>query len=184
MKPITAEFATALRRRDVSPAYLFEMDHPAGMVRAHTGVGELLWSDNVWRGAHLLGSISGVQDSLELRVSQVTYSLAGVGERAVEIATQNARGRRIRLWLALLSPRQRVVPQPLLVRDDRVDHVVAEQTEEGLYTVSVLANSAIHALTAPLSLAWTNEEQQTAFPGDTGLDRIPGLVDKQVTWAP
>ncbi|WP_330925283.1 hypothetical protein [Candidatus Sororendozoicomonas aggregata] len=56
--------------------FLVALDWPSGMVRAHTGVGEVKINQATWQGVGSLGEIGAFTDDDELGRSELTLALS------------------------------------------------------------------------------------------------------------
>lgn len=166
------------------PRYVFaEIDHPNGMVRAWGGVGDIEWNGSTWKGVGALGRLSQVERSTELQIADRTITLRGVDPDASNYLSGSVRKRVAKFWIALLHPVTRtVVPDPYLIDEVQMDSQSLSNGEDGNLEVNITGYSGLWTLQRAQNLAWSTEQAQAAYPGDTGFDQIPSLVNKDTKW--
>lgn len=184
MKTLTPELEAALESGSLKVVVLAEIDHPAGFVRLHSGIGSLVFDGNTFTGAGALGSIEGIGETAELRTTETRYSLVApqLDDDAMAIVLQSPRGRAIKAWLALLDTDWNVI-DAIQLDHSIIENIESEVGDDGIQVLSLPATSAIFDFIRAISTAITNEAQQNDFPGDTGFDRMPTEVaDKELQW--
>lgn len=185
MKTLTPEFELALEQGSLTPIVLVEIDHPAGFVRFHSGIGTVEYNGFSWKGAGALGSIEGIGETAEVRTTETRYSLISphLSDDAMAIVLQSPRGRDIKAWLGLLDEEWNVIQDAIQLDHSIIENIEADVGDDGLQVLSLPATSAVFDFIRATAMAITNEAQQNEFPGDTGFDRMPTEVaDKELTW--
>ena len=185
MKTLTPEFEAALESGSIKLAVLVEIDHPAGFVRFHSGIGTLTYGGNTFTGAGALGSIEGIGETAELRTTETRYSIIApaLDDDAMAIVLQSPRGRAVKAWLALLDENWNVINAAIQLDHSIIENIESEIGDDGIQVLSLPATSAIFDFIRAIATAITNEAQQNDFPGDTGFDRMPTEVaDKELQW--
>ena len=168
-------------RRGGEVALLCFIDHPDGAVYLWSRIGTLNWDDHQWRGIGALGRVSGISKTTTLEVKQITLELRGVPPTSTEFLDTNVRNRPAKLWLAAIE-RQKVVGSPLVIIDDKMDYMKLKVEDNGTSTLQILVNVGFWSIERAINKAWTHEEQQLKYPGDTGMSQIPLLTSKQTNW--
>lgn len=177
----TARFRAAIR--DGRPIVaLARIDHPDGMVWVWTGIGTLQYDGQQWQGLGILGTVMPLSASMETVITDFELRLAGVPAEATELLNANVRGRPAEIWLATLDKHMDVVPDPVLVGNGVMDFQTLEVSDDGDCVIAITIIGGLWTLDQALNQAWTTEEQIKIYPGDTGLDYIPSLVNKTVNW--
>lgn len=170
-------------RRGRTIIALAEIDHPNGLNRLWTGNHELHYDGTVWTG--LQGALARVMPAPEtttLAIKEVTLELAGVPPVATAHLSARVRGRRARVWIAAMGPRNNVIGSPDLIIDSKLDYQKMPVADNGLVTIQLIGHVGFFSSERAVNKAWTHEEQQVEFPGDTGMSLIPELTDKEVRW--
>ena len=183
MIALPLDLIEAIRAGEATAHMFVELDHPDGVVRAWTGIGSVAWAGATWVGTGALGSIEGVQHTGDMREHEVTMTLSGVDPRSLGLAGDGIRNRDATLWVRWEKSDGTWWSSAMVLWKGLMDYATSEE-DGGEGTVSILARSPIADWQAAANVAWTHEEQIAAYPGDTGLDRIPGLVNKEFEgWA-
>jgi hypothetical protein len=162
-------------------ALLCLIDHPDGVVRFWSRSGKLQWNGEIFQGVGALGKITGISKTTTLEVKQVTFELRGVPPDATRFLSADVRNRPAKLWIAAIR-RQRIVGEPYLVVDDKMDQQSLKVEDSGRVTLKITVNVGFWSIERAVNKAWTHEEQQSRFPGDSGFSQIPLLASKQTNW--
>lgn len=167
-------------------AVLVEIDHPNGQVNVWSRVGNLQYNGLTWTGIGTLGRITGIGGSKTLQVVQVTFELRGVPPDTVTFLESNVRGRQAQAWLAALQPHADAIDGDLYpIVSGLCDSQQLAITDQLGATVQLIVNEPIFIVDRAQNLAWTSEQLAAEWgPGLTGLDDIPELVNKNVSWTP
>lgn len=181
MALVNARLRKALKR-GAPPVMLAEIDHPDGMVRVWSGVGTLDHGGYDWTGLGVLGKVEPIESSIDLNIRDFRLTLRGIPQQATEFLSANVRNRTANVWLSALDKHMRVIEPKLLVANGVMDYQTLDVSEAGQVTISISVISGIWQLASAIDQAWSTEEQIKQYPGDTGFDDIPGLVDRQSNW--
>lgn len=185
MKTLSIEMDNALRAGSLRVAFLAEFVLADDTYRFWSGAGTLEWDGEDFIGVARLGRIAGAGETAEIRTTETTYSLAGISdfESLDAFLETPVRGKTARAWFGLLDEEGQVIADPILVDESILDTASPTFSEDGAAVLNLNATSAMFYWQRPIALFITNEDQQVAFPGDTGFDRIPTEVaSKQVSW--
>jgi hypothetical protein len=181
--PLTARMAAALRKRRPL-ALLAEIGHPSGIARFWTGIGKLSWNGYTWTGTGVLGTVTPIKHTSDLVIQEINFSLGGVDPTVVATLDDNVRNLSGKVWLACLAPGNSVVRDPYQIVDAVLDYQSFTASEDGNVGISITARTGFYTLERALDEAWTTEEQKLTYPGDSGLDLIPGLQNQDLQWTP
>lgn len=168
-------------RRGGQVALLCYLDHPDSEVYVWTRVGTLNWNGQSWKGIGTLGRVTGISKTTGLEVKQVTFELAGVPVSEVDLLEGNVRNRAAKLWLAAIE-RNKVVGKPHVIIDDLMDFQTLKVEDNATATIQIKVNVGFWSIERATNKAWTHEEQQVKYTGDSGLSQIPLLATKQTNW--
>lgn len=175
-----------MRGRSMRAGILAEFVLPAGdTFRFWSGAGTLTWDGHEFLGVARLGRVTGAGETAEIRRTETVYSLAGISEfeSLNDFLEVPVRGGQARAWIAFLDDNERVIDDPILIDDSILDTASPSFSDDGSAVLNLNATSAIFRWQKPIGRFITHEDQQEAFPGDTGFDRIPTEVaSKQVSW--
>ncbi|MBV6659222.1 MAG: hypothetical protein KI785_15775 [Devosiaceae bacterium] len=165
-----------------SICFLIEMGHPQGTVYAATCLEGVEWSGKNYLGVGLVAEVAGLDESAKVEVREVTLSLSGVPEDLRQGLSTSIKGYEATIRHALLDDFNRVVGEPEIVDVVALDTQDFLQSTDGTTTITITGYSVIVDLRNTPDTYYTPEFQRERFPDDTGLDRIPALVDRVASW--
>lgn len=179
--PMTLRMAQALAERKPI-ALLAAIDHPDGMFRAWTGVGELEFDGETWTGVGILGSISPVKRTSDLEIQELQFRLSGVPPNAATWLSSDVRNRDASAWLACLDQKGQVIadPYPLIV--SLMDYQTFAIDESAAPSITIIAQTGFYTLERAVDEVWSTEDQQSVYAADIGLDQMAILVNQTVNW--
>ena len=181
MRPIDAAVESATLGQQLSPIALAEFDFTSGFVRVWSGVGNFTWNGAIWTGVGVLGRMSRIEETTELRSVSVEFELSGVPSDVLTIANgEGWQGRAAKVWFAALDDSMALVGEPLQVFSGLMDTMRLEEGKTA--TVSLTAESRLVDLERAPVRRYTAEDQRAEYPGDRGFDSVPMLQDMEVIW--
>ena len=185
------------RGRSLDWVFLIELEMGAGEEpgRYSTGFRNIDWDngdagvgETVWQGVGHVVDLQLPEQGEEIAVTEFTLQLSGAGDAGRELAQEQVRGRRIRIWLAHLDARRRVFAAQL-IQDDLQDRVSLHDGEELTLTLHCLGNFAW--LANQSVRRWSDEHQRAWLASlgldpdsDTGLVEQPEIPANNVSWFP
>jgi hypothetical protein len=184
-RPITLRMAEALKAG--APRVVFAaVDHPSGMGRFWTGIGSKSWDGQTWTGSGRMGGVAPIRATSELAIQEVVFWMAGVDPEVAARLNGEVRNLTGDVWLACLDDRDEVIADPYPLLNAVLDYQTFDASDDLSVVVKVIARSGFVSLERAIDEAWTPENQHLRFAGDTGLDLIPSLQNKEIlfTWGP
>lgn len=184
MKTVSAGMIQALRSPDRRICVIAEADWPTGIKRLWTGVGDLVWRGERYAGVGALVSVTGLQLTGAVGIQQVDVKFASVpGDEVIDIPTSSIQGRTARIWLACLTPLEQVIPDPYLLATLTMSHATWKFGEDGTASLSVSTTAGIWQHEAASNRVWSDEEQQSTYPGDTGFVHMASVAGQALKWS-
>ena len=173
------ELVTALRKGLASPFEFVFLDHPTDPARFWTGVGDETFMGETFKGVGRLARLSRLVDTGELQSHATTISLSGVPLDMLVFADDDIKNRVVQIWRRWKDVEGRFFADFRLIFEAKMDFATSrEDGERG--TITITTRSPISDLQTISNVVWSNEQLQADFPGDTGLDRLSDLVDKEI----
>jgi hypothetical protein len=163
-------------------AVLAEVQHPDGTGYFWTGIGPLDHDGRTWTGAGKLGSISVVVWTSEIEINDITFSVSGLSAEDASRLSASVRGKYGRCWIACLDEDGRVVPDPFQYGHVQFDTQAWRIGEDGTATITIVGHPAFYQTARAIDEVWSSQDLQRRFPGDTGLDLLAGMQNKEVQW--
>lgn len=182
-RPLTQAMADALR--DGRPlALLAEINHPSGVARFWTGVGDIVYNGFTFTGAGRFGTVAPVMRTSDLAIQEVVFSLSGVlPEEAAELET-DVRNEIATVWLACIGEHGEIVASPYQLLSALLDFQSLSVGEEGEAILSITGRTGFYTLERAIEESWTAEDQKQIYPTDTGFDMVASLQNQDVQWTP
>ncbi|MGZ9812032.1 hypothetical protein ACXN5S_16335 [Pseudoroseicyclus sp. H15] len=168
----------AISRRDgFHPVVLLKAAWPGGTERIHSGLGDLPWGANTYKGAgHHVRDVAGAPEAGGSAPPEAAIRIAGAVATVLGYTDAKARGGEVRIWLgAVTEPAGTVlIGQPFLAFLGRIDENDADLEARIDATVAELMVSATAGPGAKENAAhWHSDENQKAIdPSDTGMERL------------
>lgn len=161
--------------------WLVRLDYPSGVVTACSAPFPLVWGGETYFGVGSLGSVGAADEGAELQSYSLQITLAGVKPEYVAAALGEAyQGRDARVYVAMLDADHAVIGDPVLVFRGRMDTQDIELGTEATITVTIV--SRLVDWDRPRISRYTNEDQQSRFPGDRAFEFVNSLVDATIYW--
>lgn len=137
-------------------------------------------------GGHLLG-FSGLTESAELRIADVTLELSGVDQTIVSAAlTKNYLHRRALIWKLLIDrTTEGLILNPVLIHDGRMDGMTSDEDPiSGRHIVKVSSKDQFADFERLAGRHTNPNDQNIWFPNDRAFDLNAQLAGSQttVTW--
>jgi hypothetical protein len=154
----------------------------SGTVYLWSGDYNLSIGGNTYLGAGTLLSISNIEDTLELKSSGLSISLAGMNETILDLAlTENYQNRFITVYLGYLQGGTDTVAGTMTLFKGRMQSMTINDDPNGS-TISVDAENRLIDLQRPSNLRYTKASQEYVATGDTCFNRVQSLQDKEIIW--
>lgn len=159
---------------------LVDLDFSTGMVRAHDGVGPLIFAGNTYTGTGVLGGIDAVTEDLTGIARQVRLTLSGVDASLVsETMDEVYQNRNVTIYIGIMGADSGdFVADPEVIWEGRMDTMSIAREIDGA-TITLSCEPRLRR--EPRVARYTNEDQQIDYSGDRFLDlvhTIKGFVSK------
>lgn len=181
-RTLTPTVASAVVQEQVARTVAVELDFPSGISRWNASPATITIGGNPFLGVGLLGGISVTEESAELRAYGLTLTLSGIPRDVVSLALlQGYQNRRGTVWEVPLNPDTlAVLASPVVIFRGRMDTLDVQLGETA--TVQVTLENRLADWERPRIRRYTDEDQQQAYPGDTGFRFVPATTEKEIVW--
>lgn len=160
---------------------LAELSFASGFVRAHSGVGDLLFNGQIYKGLGQYGGISGVREGSNLEAEKLTATLSGVDPAYISIAlNEQYQGRPASFWVGFLNTEGVLVADPVLIFGGSIDTMNVQVGKKATVSVSIINKLADWA--KPKVRRYNNQDQQERYHGDLGLQYVESATEKTLFW--
>ena len=160
--------------------YAAEFDFPSGMLRNHTGVGNVVINGNVFYGVGELGSIGGVDNVSDANPASVEVSLIGIPSELFSGAMQaNIRGSYVNIYKVVFASNGQVLAAEAVVVGQVSDYSWAL---ESTGSISISVADEFNLYERPLQKYYTNASWSKDHDGDKFWQYVAQLSSKTVYW--
>lgn len=157
-------------------AVVLEFD--SGTLRFWTGIGEKVINGNTYIGTGSLMSISDLEETAELAAAGATITLSGIPSEVLSLAlSEPYQNRPARIFFGLSGS----VDDMAEVFTATMDSMNIEEGADTA-TVELTIENRLLDLERARIRRYTNNDQQSRFPGDRGLEFVDDLQDREIFW--
>ncbi len=177
-RDIAGVIATALGDEVVEPFFAVDLEFDSGTLRLWTGVGSREINGNEYIGAGNFLQISEMQETAEIQAAGATLTLSGIPTELLSIAlSEPYQQRPARIYFGLVGAEADMAE----VFTARMDQMTIEEGPESSIIQLSIENVLVD-LERPRVLRYTNNDQQSRFPGDRGFEFVETIQNREVFW--
>jgi len=174
-------FAAAAAAPTLAPVFLAELFWPTGTVRAWNGYGDIVFAGNTYTGTGHLGTISAIRESRDGTANGVQLRLSGIPSSLITLAlADDTQGAAAKIYFGILDAAGAFTVTPYLMFDGIIDVCPIEDDGETATITVNLEKELIDSRTR--GRRYTDEDLQSDYAGDLGLEYVAGLQNKELTW--
>ena len=175
MRNISTTLSDKFLSKDVDLFVAVELMFDSGALRIWSGIGDKSIGGQTYTGTGSLLSVGGIEESDGLSAPGASISLSGVDSSLVSLAIQ--------------EPYQNRDCRILLGSEDDffeifsgfMDVMIIEDNGETCI-INLTVESRLIILDRKVPLRYTQETQNSLYPGDTFFSTVASLQDKKVDW--
>lgn len=176
-RTVPAAILSALQGDTVEPFYAVEAQFTGGTVRLWTGYGDRQIESNTYTGAGSLLSISGLDEVADLSAKSITVTLSGVDQTVLALAlAEPYQRRKLRVLFGVIGSTTSVE-----LFSGQMNTMTIEDSGDSS-VISILVDSKLVELERASNRRYTSESQKSRHAGDTFLDYLAKLQDRQLAW--
>ena len=151
-------------------------------LRVWNGRNDTTIDSNTYTGASGLLSISNVEESSEIKSSQITVSLNGMDKTVLDLAlSENYQNRKIKVLLGYLDGGTDEVGTTMVIFSGRMTSMAIEDSPDGA-KISVEAENRLIDLSRPPMFRYSKESQEFLHTGDDCFNQVNNIADKEIFW--
>ena len=180
-RDVQGSLAGAVRAPVVRPVYFVKLTLDTGNIRLNSSDRNIVFSGQTYLGVGRMGTVSAVEDTVQLQAASIQMTLSGIPTSFLQIAlAENYQGRYVRLSLGLLDDTYELVKNPVLIFVGLIDQM---SVVVGKYaTITLTAQNELSRWEVPRIRRYTNEDQRLRYPNDTGLRFLEQTVEREIYW--
>ena len=166
----------------IHPVIFVKLQFDGGNVNLHTELGNITFNSDTYTGIGKLGGVGNMEENSDLSRTPITLSLTGLPNDLVSILlAEQYQGRLATIFLGYLDLTTRVlVATPVIIYRGNID--TADFSINQNFSITLSVESRFAAWDTPLVRRYNNSDQQSRYPGDTGLEFIEQAVSKTIWW--
>lgn len=181
-RSLGTDFNNSLTAASLKPFFAVHFAFDGGDLRLWTGLDTLTFGSEDYDGGGNMLSISDIDETSEIRATNVSVGLSGLPSSIVAAAlTENYQGRPMTLYFGTLDANGAINNDPYVVFKGQMDQMSIQESGETA-TVVIDCESRLVDLEMARVRRYTSEDQKIDYPNDKGLEFITDLQDKQVVW--
>lgn len=177
-RDIASVVANALGDEVVEPFFAVDLMFDSGALRFWSGVGIKTISGFEYIGTGTFLSISDIEETAEIAAAGATLTLSGIPTELLSLALAEPYQNRVaRIYFGLMGE-EASMAEIFTGTMDLMD------IEEGATTstIQLTIENRLLDLERPRVRRLTNNDQQSRFPGDRGLEFVEAIQDRPILW--
>jgi hypothetical protein len=162
---------------------LLELLLDSGAFRVCTAGQDVSWNGYTWLAVGQLGKISAIEETEGGQVKGLQLELSSIPSGILNTAlVETFQGRACNVYVAFLNlPQHTIIATPVNEWAGTLDVMaISDDGQTGM--IQVTAENALFDFARPVPLNWSDSEQQALYVGDLGLQYVPQMAIKQITW--
>lgn len=176
---------SATNLTEINAAHLYEVllvklefDTP---VYCHSGIGTITYGGNDYLGVGQFGSVSGARESENLTPSPLTLTLSGVDSSLITEALDSGNyGDAVTIFSGYRQDDGTLVDDPFIIWKGSLEYTSISQGESNAAAITLQHDLAV--LDESDGGRFTDEDQQTRFSGDLGLEYVADMNGLRLIW--
>ena len=172
----------SLESTSVRPLFLISCAFAAETIYVWTGVGDLSWNGQTWKGVGTFGNLSAIAESSEVQAQGITLTLSGIPTNllADAMSTMNNAGQ-AQVYLGFLDTTGALVPDPIPAYIGLMDQPLIDLSTDTA-SISVTVENRLTDLQRARGGRYTEQDQRARHPNDGGLKYVSWLQDEFLNW--
>ena len=152
-------------------------------IRLWTGVDEMTIAGETYEGAGTLLSVGDIEDTMEIKSTNLTVSLSGMDSTVMNLAlSEDVQNRKIFLYMGFMMGGANESAGEMVMFSGRMSSVTVADDPESGSTITISAENRLVDLNRPSNLRYTNASQQVIASGDTGFKYVQAIQGKEIMW--
>ena len=178
-----AAVATALAQQNVAIVTFAKLEFPSGTVYLHNSLGSYTWGGQEWLGVGDLGSISQVEEGLDVSPYAITLTLSGLDATISGAAlTEDYYLHGVTVYLGVLNMDDVLIDTPTQIWAGFMDQMNMTVGADGGDAIQLVAESELSRFNKSLNLMYTNTAQQERSTGDLFFNFLHRIEGAKINW--
>ena len=178
-----ANVATALAQQHVAIVTFAKLEFPSGTVYVHNSIGTYTWGSQDWLGVGNLGSISQVEEGIDVSPYAITLTLSGLDTTMSGAAlTENYFMHPVTIYMGVLDTDDSLIADPTQIWSGFMDQMNISLGADGGDAIQLIAESELSRFNVSKNLMYTNAAQQERYSGDLFFSHIHKVEGAKFDW--
>jgi len=175
--------ANALAEQNVALVSFAKLEFPSGTVYVHNSIGTYSWGSQDWLGVGSLGSISKVEEGMDVSPYAITLTLSGLdADMSSAALTENYFMRAVTIYLGVLNDDDELLADPTPIWAGFMDQMNVSVGADGGDAIQLIAESELSRFNVSRNLMYTNAAQQERYSGDLFFSHIQDVQGAKFDW--
>ncbi len=180
-RALTVAAQTAIDGSHVPCAILIELYFPSGTVRFCNAGHALEWGGNSYLGAGAVSGLEPITETVTPTALALNLRFSGIDPGYLSAILADAyQGHGANIYLALLDDELRIVSDPVLVFQGRMDEPEIQVGDTA--TIQLSLENRMADWDRPRLRRYNHADQVARYPGDLAFEYVEGLQDANIVW--
>lgn len=181
-RSLSSAMLAAIAQGTIYPILFGFLDFADGAVYACTHNRTVAWNGHNWSGLGEFVQASTIQETSAIQANSFTLTLNGAPASLMTIILgTRSRGRNCTLWQGFFNSSGTLLADPIVIFSGRMEPPTVNNTGASA-TVAVMVESRLADLQRAREIRYTDAQQKSMFPTDTGLAFVAALQNKDIIW--
>ena len=178
-----ANVATALAQQHVAIVTFAKLEFPSGTIYVHNSLGTYTWDSQDWLGVGDLGSISQVEEGIDVSPYAITLTLSGLDATISGVAlTEDYFMHPVTVYMGVLDADDALIVAPTQIWAGFMDQMNVSLGSDGGDAIQLIAESELSRFDVSRNLMYTNAAQQERYSGDLFFSHIHKVQGAKFNW--
>lgn len=175
--------STALAQNHVSIVTFAKLEFPSGTVYVHNSLGTYTWGGQDWLGVGDLGSISQVEEGVDISPYAITLTLSGLDATISGAAlTEDYFMHPVTVYMGVLNADDSLIADPTQIWAGFMDQMNVSLGADGGDAIQLIAESELSRFDSSANLMYTNAAQQEKSSGDLFFSHMHKIEGVKINW--
>ncbi len=175
--------ANALATSYVSMVTFAKLEFPNGTVYLHNSIGTFTWGGNHWLGVGDLGTISEIEEGIDVSPYKLTLALSGLDAAISGAAlTQDYYNQPVTVYLGVLDANDVLLADPTIVWQGVMDQMDLSVGAESGDVIQLTCESELARFDKASNRKYTDSQQQNDFASDVAFEFMAQIEGAKIRW--
>ena len=171
-------------RSEVSHVLVFfHLDFDGGLLRLHTGLGDLVWGGNTWTGIGNIADIPNIEEGPGASPRAITLRASGLDSDILDAAfAEDYINRECILYMGALNTSGGLVADPDEIFRGGIQQMIMTMGGDDGDTIDIVVESELERLNRPGSARYSNAYHQSEQASDEFFEYAALLSSRNPVW--